>query len=400
MHTPSRRSFLTTSGLLAGSPFLLDSALDAAEPAEGFRMLSAPVLTNPADDAVTILWATNHPATGWIEYGETEKLGQRFNGDRGGLLPFDDRAFKLRLAGLKPGTKYYYRAHAVRVDFKGPYNIRRLEMESAASEVYSFTTPNPKATEVKFTVWNDTHEVADTVKQLHAAHEKDPGDFLLWNGDQTNDVSTEERMIAQFLAGGIAPIAARVPYYYVRGNHDVRGPGARNLPRFTDVANGQYYYSFRRGPLAAIVLDTGEDKPDDHPVYGGLNGFAAFRSEQASWLAKEIEKPEMKEARIKVLFCHIPLRWKNEKSVGSFCKDGRDKWHDLLVKWGAQVVISGHTHSPAWLPADKDFPYGQLIGGGPKATAATIIRGRATAEGLTLVESKLNGEVLFEVKVG
>lgn len=163
---------------------------------------------------------------------------------------------------------------------------------------------------------------------------------------------------------------------------------------------GAYYYTFRRGPLGVLVLDTGEDKPDDHPVYGGLNDFAAFRTKQAEWLAGAIEAPAFKGARFKVLFCHIPLCWIREKETGSFCGDGRKKWHDLLVRAGVQLVISGHTHEPAWMPAEKGRPYGQLIAGGPKPTAATYIRGRATADGLTVTQYKLSGEVQYTAKLG
>lgn len=392
MPNHTRRAFLAASGALAGGV----GPARAADPA--FRLLSAPVLTNPTEDAVTVLWATSAPATGWVEYGTTDALGATAAGGDQGLLPYDERVFKVRLAGLKPGTTYFYRVRAVRVDFRGPYDIRRLENEAADSAVFRFTTPAADAKEVRFTVWNDTHENADTLKQLHAAHLKGPGDFLLWNGDQTNDITTEERMVSQFLAPGGQPFAATVPYHYVRGNHDVRGPGARHLGRFVDVPGG-YFYAFRRGPLGVLVLDTGEDKPDDHPVYGGLNGFAAFRARQAEWLARAVESPAVADAKFKVLFCHIPLWWLREKETGTYCLDGRKKWHDLLVKAGVRLVISGHTHEPAWLPAEKGRPYGQLIAGGPKPGGATYIRGHATADGLTVTQYKLSGDVLHTVTV-
>lgn len=398
MRHPSRRSFLAASGAAAVAP-----SAPAAEPAGKFRMLSHPVLTNPAPDGVSVLWAASGPGTGWVEYGETETLGRTATGGDQGLLPYDPTAFRVRVGGLTPGTRYFYRVHAVPVDFRGPYSIARRTADAVASEVYSFRAPDPAAAEARFAVWNDTHEVPDTLRRLHAAHAKDPGDFLVWNGDQTNDVTTEERMVAQFLAPAGLPFAARVPYHYVRGNHDVRGPGARHLPRFTDVPGGAYHYGFRHGPLAALVLDTGEDKPDDHPVYGGLNGFAAFRARQAEWLAAEVEKPAFRAARFKVLFCHIPLWWTADERAGEYCADGRAKWHHLLVKAGVQLVVSGHTHQPAWLPPDpaKGRPYGQLVAGGPKATAATYVRGHATRDRFVVTHHKLTtGEALHQFDVG
>jgi acid phosphatase type 7 len=400
---PSRRDFLARSGLLLGATCLTEqTAIARQAPTDEmkFGLLCHPVLTNPAPDAVSVLWATNGAATGWVEYGESDQLGERASGEEQGLMPYDERAFKVRLRQLKAGTRYYYRVHAVRVDFRGPYDIRRRAEESSVSDVFSFTTPNPEAESTRFTVWNDTHEVQETLRGLHDAHEKaqeqEPDDFLLWNGDQTNDISTEERMVDQFLAAAGRPFAARVPYYYVRGNHDVRGPGARRLPRFTDVPDSAYFYSFRQGPLGALVLDTGEDKPDDHPVYGGLNNFAAFRTRQAEWLAKAIERPEFRTAPFRVLFCHIPLWWQDRP----LCTDGHKKWHDLLVKGGVQLVISGHTHRPGWFPPEKGRPYGQLVAGGPKPTAATYIHGHVSRERLAISHYKLNGDVLHQFEIG
>lgn len=392
---PNRRSFLAASaGMISASAVL------SREQNTDFRMLSQPVLTNPAPDGVTVLWATNGPATGWVEYGESEQLGQRASGSDQGLMPFDERAFKIRLQNLRPGTRYFYRVHVQRMEYGWDFGFRPIPNGAVKSEVMSFTTPNPTASETRFTVWNDTHENVETLRLLHQAHAKTPGDFLLWNGDLTNDIFSEDKMIGQFLSPANLPFATQVPYYMVRGNHDVRGPEARRLPRFTDVPNGRYYYSFRHGPLATIVLDTGEDKPEDSPVYGGLNDFAAFRSFQAEWLAKEIEQPHFKSAPFKILFCHIPLWWTNERSTGTYCLDGRKKWHDLLVKGGIQLVISGHTHAATWLPADKGRPYGQLIGGGPKPDRATYLRGQATKDGLEVVQYALTGAELHRVRIG
>lgn len=399
-----RRRFLTCSTLFpvggvvaaAEAPAVNNPpvAPPVPEPAP-FAFTSAPVLSHPAEDAVSILWATNGFGSGWIEYGETAALGQKAGGAEGGLMPYDERTFKIRLQGLKPGTTYHYRVAASPVNFRSAYKIERGP--TVYSGVHTFRTLNASAEETTFTVWNDTHEQAETLQKLHALHQEKPGDFLLWNGDVTNDIYKEEKMVEQFLSPKGVAFATGVPYFFVRGNHDVRGPAARHLPRFTQVEGTQWYYSFRQGPLAALVLDTGEDKPDDHPVYAGLNDFAAFRTLQAEWLAQEIEKPHFKSAPYKILFCHIPLRWKDEREGGSFCADGRAKWHDLLVKAGVQLVISGHTHEHHWLPADASVPYAQLVGGGPKPERATLIRGHASKQQLTVIMSRLDGSVLQEV---
>ncbi|HSJ02603.1 MAG: metallophosphoesterase [Verrucomicrobium sp.] len=360
-----------------------------------FTFLCEPVLAHPTEQEVSILWATSAPASGWIEYGETPDLELKATGTAGGLMLFDERSFKVRLRNLKPGTTYHYRVGTCPIQFRSAYKIERGP--TVYSAVHRFRTLNRSAEETTFTVWNDTHEHAETLKQLEAAHRAQPGDFMLWNGDVTNDIYTEDKMVGQFLSPKGVAFATDVPYFFVRGNHDVRGPAARHLHRFTEVDHSRWYYSFRQGPLAALVLDTGEDKPDSHPVYAGLNDFAAFRTLQAEWLEKEIQKPHFREAPYKVLFCHIPLRWHNEAYGGEFCADGRAKWHDLLVKAGVQLVVSGHTHQHAWLPATPEVPFAQLVGGGPKPEKATLIRGKATRQSLTVIMTRLDGTVLQEV---
>jgi hypothetical protein len=63
-------------------------------------------------------------------------------------------------------------------------------------------------------------------------------------------------------------------------------------------------------------------------------------------------------------------------------------------------VISGHTHRPGWFPAEKDRPYGQLVAGGPRTSAATYIRGHASRDRLAITHYRLNGEVLHEFEIG
>ena len=80
---------------------------------------------------------------------------------------------------------------------------------------------------------------------------------------------------------------------------------------------------------------------------------------------------------------------------GWMCDDGYAKWHELLVRGGVQLVISGHTHSYAFFPANGSA-YAQLVGGGPKPQAATIITAHADGRRLQIVMSDLAGKELLK----
>lgn len=398
-----RREFLKVSSLTAvlagagGASSLV--AADAPAPA-AFGFASPPVLQNPTPDGMTVVWAVSGLATGWVEYGETEALGQRSESGAHGLLALDARLFKARLTGLRPGTKYFYRVHACPIDFKNAYNIHRGDV--IASPIRQFSTINPAAHTTSFSIINDTHEVPETLQRLGSLMQASPTESLIWNGDIFNDIRSEQQIAEQVLAPGGQEFAARRPLLPVRGNHDVRGVRARMLEQYFDLPSGLWYYTLRQGPVAFLVLDTGEDKPDEHPVYAGLNDFARYRTVQQEWLRQAIRRKEFRSAPFRVVLQHIPMLWKDYSSTGVFCGDGKAKWHDILVQAKIQLVVSGHTHEPAWFPAKSQAPYAQLVGGGPKPEAATLIQGQATSRELRLTMQNLGGKELgsYTVKAG
>jgi acid phosphatase type 7 len=174
------------------------------------------------------------------------------------------------------------------------------------------------------------------------------------------------------------------------------GPEAHLLPKFTGTPNDNFYYAFRSGPLAAIVLDTGDGSTDEKPHPLGLINCTRMFERQAKWLEKTIEEKWFSEAPFRVLFCHIPLYWRRTHR-GEYSLESRTAWESLLKKAGVKVIISGHTHEPGWLPASETQPISQLVGGGPWTNRATIIHGTATQETLQLKMSKLDGTVLHDV---
>lgn len=92
----------------------------------------------------------------------------------------------------------------------------------------------------------------------------------------------------------------------VRGNHETRGNKAREYAHYAPSTNGTFYGAFREGDVMFVVLDCGEDKPDDFPVYAGLNDFDSYRSEQARWFAELIRSKEYRTARWHVVMNHFP----------------------------------------------------------------------------------------------
>jgi 3',5'-cyclic AMP phosphodiesterase CpdA len=136
------------------------------------------------------------------------------------------------------------------------------------------------------------------------------------------------------------PSPAIPPLILVRGNHETRGKNARRLIDYFPTQNDRFYYSFNQGAVHFIMLDSGEDKEDSHPVYAGLAEFDRYRHEQAKWLGRDIETAASRTARFRVALFHIPPFG----SRGHGATHVRETWNQLLNDAGVDLVLNGHTH--------------------------------------------------------
>lgn len=352
------------------------------------------VLMAPRTDGIEAVWAVSRLSIGRVEWEASDGGKGEAGADAFGFVPQGEKIVRIRVSGLQPGMQYRLRAHTRAAD----------SQETVVSEWKTFRTLDAGVDTTRFVMWNDTHIHDDTIRALHSA--TPAADFLLWNGDTCNDWTRDELLVPTLLHPGECDISVRRPLLIVWGNHDVRGAHAFKMPGLVATPAGRPFYAFRSGPVAVVCLHTGEDKPDNHPSFQGRVAFDALRAEQMQWLQDVIQRPGLRDAPYRVVFCHIPLRWKDERlpdyanqGYDHFSARSRAAWHDALVAWKAQVILSGHTHEPAWLPPTKSFPYGQLTGGGPKFPQATWTEGIADAEQLRLKVTNLGGKVLHDISI-
>jgi predicted phosphodiesterase len=393
-----RRGFLgkVAGGAVAGAAGVTSAQDTQLQPAaaSGPLMQTPAVIMAPRHDGVEVVWSVSKLSRGRVEWKGEDGSSGTAAADRFGFVPQGDEILRVKVDGLKPGGKYQLRAITEATDGSG----------KEEGPWKKFGTLNPAAKETSFVIWNDTHQNAPTIQKLHASTPR--GDFLLWNGDTCNDWHQEDWLVPTLLHPAGQDVSEDRPLLLVWGNHDVRGKWAFKVPEMVATPDGRPFYAFRSGPMAVICLHTGEDKPDDHPSFGGRVAFEKLRKEQGEWLKQIIARPEFRDAPYRVVFCHIPLRWKTEVPDAGYEKGGydafsrfsREAWHDALVAWKTQVVVSGHTHQPAWIPGTAEFPYAQLVGGGPQPERATWIEGKADANALTFVMKNLDGKVIEQVE--
>jgi predicted phosphodiesterase len=299
------------------------------------------------ETAVNIVWTTNNDAISWVELAPDDgshfylyERPKHFAVEHG--LKNISKIHNVKLDGLKPGTKYRYRAYSQEVKSHVSYKIQYGNV--AATAVYrqdplTFETLSKSKQNISFAVINDIHGRNEVMSNLLGQLDWDQTDLVFFNGDMADNLRSEEQMFTDYLDTGIKMFAGETPMYYARGNHETRGEFASEIPKYYPSNSGKLYYMFQQGPICFIVLDGGEDKPDSDIEYSGIAKFDDYRTKQAEWLKQALESPEYKDAIYKVVISHIP-------TFGGWhgARDYAEKFNPLLNKAKAQVMISGHLH--------------------------------------------------------
>ncbi len=391
-----RRAFLENvvkAGVLGVIPLdvLASDNLMAAEDQNTFE--AGPYLQNMSPDAVTIMWISRKNSFSWVEYGDGTFLTTKAFGYVGGLVQANNRINKIKLSGLKSSRKHNYRivsAEIIRIS-----GSQFKFGDPIVSEILSFTTPAITDKEFRMVIFNDHHEKSQNIPQLlykfgYKGNQREY-DLVVFNGDAFNNVNSEQQIISQLLKPCVDIFAKETPFLFVQGNHEVRGAHARQVQDYFDFKDGVPYHAFTRGPLRIIVLDAGEDKPDDNWEYNGLSAFDPYREKQAQWLEKEIESDAHKKAPFRVLLIHISPWHSGDWHGPMHCQK---VFGPVLNKARIDLQLSGHTHRFVNHNASAEHNFPIMIGGGPNEGNRTLIKVHATQTTLTANMLKDDGEIV------
>ncbi|MDR1172750.1 MAG: metallophosphoesterase [Bacteroidales bacterium] len=351
-------------------------------------------LQNPTANAMTVMWLTNVPCHSWVEYGMDSLNMQRAQTWVEGEAMANNTLNRIVLNGLKPGTRYYYRVCSREITLYQPY--KKEFGETATGKITGFTTPDDRKTDFTAVIFNDLHDNYPLFDKLYEQVKDVPCDLVIFNGDCIADVQSEDIAVntISHYSRGIG--ADRIPSIYLRGNHETRGAYSPFLWNLLGLMDGHAYGSFSIGDTRFVLLDCGEDKPDDHRVYYGLNDFTQYRKDQAEFLKKEIASKEFKSAAKRVLIHHIPVYGMREESFNP-C---RDYWGGILAKAPFNICLNGHTHRYSYIPKGAEgnnFP--TVIGGGNSEQSATVAVLRKQGKQMTLKILNAKGETLLSLEL-
>ena len=393
-----RRSFLKGSAILAAAGVIPQAkAMMPGEQAAHDKWHAAPVsrpeglldgepvLQVPAPDSMGVAFAVTQMANGFAEVADNAEMknATRFMAEGLPLAGIDDRVLQVRMTGLRPGTKYWYRVGASAFTHPIANGYWMKPSEIVWSAVHAFTTPGENAPS-HFAMMSDTHAAFEQLALITKKYRALGVPLVVWNGDIPASLTNrKEDFVRHYLVPPHnAGYAADTAIVLNRGNHDFRGTAA---PRLGEVmmtrsatersprdAALDRNFAIRMGEVALIGLDTGEDKPDFHPANGGISRFSLYRQMQAEWLKDQFKRPEIAQAPYVVAFVHIPLFDPDPNAnpgtvledYAHWQKECAELWGPTLTANGVQAVFCGHMHRYRYDPPMPGRPWAQIVGGG------------------------------------
>ena len=305
-------------------------ALWVVFPVLPYRIVSDPVVMDTGED-YAVVFATNAPGTGFVSYsydGAERTVYAQTNGRRIG-----DRlihSIRVPYAHLKNNS---YTVGSTRVIEEFSYGGRNGKTVTAGP----YTLQVNESDTQTYLLISDWHSYLDDAKAAIAAL----GDYdaVLMLGDPAAGMDFEEQAVRNIVQFGGDLTRGAMPVLYVRGNHETRGAFAGLLPSY--LGYDKFYYTADRGPYSFLVLDSGEDKPDDHVEYGGMDDYKQNREQMVDWL----KTVKVKNDKLLVL-SHA---WQVSEPEPAL---SRAAW-DAFSALGARFVISGHEHVCRFLPGDS-----------------------------------------------
>lgn len=319
-------------------------------PSDQLTFVVPPYLQFVTQDGITVMWETSLPTSGKVRFGETDQFGEEF------VEEGEKTLHEVRLSGLKPQTGYFYKVTST-----------GGEQRVIESQLSSFQSANLAETPFAFGVIADTQGNPTVCKALSDRMWMQRPNFFIIPGDLVDTGPNKKHWTDHFFPG-LNPIASRVAFFPVIGNHE---QNAKFYYDYVSCPDPEYYYTFKYGNSQFFMIDSNKE--------------CGPGSEQYNWLETELARSQ---AVWKFVSYHHPSYSSDEDDYGDMWH-GKSEYGDrrlrslstLYDKYGVDIVWNGHIHSyeRTWpLLADKPVERNGTIymitggGGGGLETAGPI----------------------------
>ena len=351
-----------------------------------FALIHGPYLSDLGETAAVINWSTSQEAAAAVELQGDDGVWRSQMATRDGLF-VTGSMHSVVISGLRPGQHYSYRVTAKPIREFGSNSVHYGP--AVTSDTYAFDTlSRERQGFFRAFIFNDLHGDINKLRTMFQHVDLQPGDIVFFNGDMVDNL-VDDHVLNSLIDFCVESFATKYPLYYVRGNHETRGRYALAFSqRFPSLA-GRTFHTVTQGPAEFIILDSGEDKEDEHPEYSGLANFDYFRSQiETPWLRDLATKRQDPAPLYRLAVFHMPIfggiRWHGERQISQL-------WQPLLNQAGIDLEISGHTHVRLWVPQDyvlRHFPI--MIGGIKSFIKLTVDRKEMKLEVIGLSGERLD----------
>lgn len=328
-------------------------------PVTAYKFTSGPVVFDNGEE-YSVVFSTNDNGTAYIEYdylGETIRL---YDEDNGRKKADTIHTITVPYEQLSGNT---YKVFSTRVIDELSYGGRSGKTIESESIVFNDKIGDD-VNVLTVSDWHTHNEIAQKASSYL-------GDYnaVILLGDCAPGMMFKQEVEEYLLSFASELSLGEMPVLFARGNHETRGREAGNLSSYLGMDS--FYYTAKLGNYNFIVLDSGEDKKDDHSEYGGMVVYEQNRKQMVDWLTS-LENADNAKT--------IALSHDKEICIE---EDLSQTAHNKLDVLNVSLLVSGHYHITEFF---ADSPYPVLIDGGINADG----KGTYVASMLSISQDKID----------
>lgn len=338
---------------------LVFAVYSALFPTSPYKFTSLPAVFDNGSE-YSVVFSTNDNGTAYIEYEYNDETIRRYDADNGRKNAGTIHTIRVPYEELSGNS---YQVFSTRVMDELSYGGR----SGKTIESQSITFNDRFGDDINVLTVSDWHTFNEKAKQA-AGYLGDYNAVILL-GDCAPGLMCKQE-VEQYLISFAAELSkGEMPVLFARGNHETRGREASKLSSY--LGYDSFYYTARLGNYNFIVLDSGEDKKDDHPEYGGMVAYEQNREEMVEWLTALDNSENLKTIAVS-----------HDKEI-CIEEELSQTAHNKLLQLNTSLLISGHYHTSEYL---MDLSYPVLIDGGINAAG----QGTFVASMLSISQEKMD----------
>lgn len=301
------------------------------------------VVTDGDDASAKILWTTFNEGMGWVELEDGTRIYDSFAGRRA-----VDSYHCVTLNGLSAGQTVRYRVGGQALTDGTDPSYPEFSDEYV-HPWDGFRTLDDSSDECRFSMLNDIHLNLDAYRSLASQIDPSATDFIFLCGDIASRDNYSLDKLVQYEIEPIEHLTGGIPVRFARGNHEGCGLGikeiARAYPQAESHQGGDFFYTFRQGPVAFIVFDGGETQERRALLYSGDAVYEEYIAEQAVWAERAMQEPFFREAPVKVCLIHVPMIDHPNKNSYQLHRHLNSTIVPLLNEAGIDLMLGADLHT-------------------------------------------------------